>query len=35
VLGADVIRETHIASGDRSCTYKIQESVIPLPTQSR
>jgi predicted ArsR family transcriptional regulator len=23
VLGADVVRETHIASGDRSCTYKI------------
>lgn len=23
VLGADVIRESHIASGDRSCTYKV------------
>jgi predicted ArsR family transcriptional regulator len=23
VLGADVVRETHIASGDRSCTYRI------------
>jgi predicted ArsR family transcriptional regulator len=23
VLGADVVRETHIASGDRCCTYKI------------
>jgi predicted ArsR family transcriptional regulator len=34
VLGADVVRETHIASGDRNCTYKIQESVIPLRTQS-
>ena len=35
VLGADVVRETHIASGDRNCTYRIQESVIPLPTPSR
>ena len=26
VLGADVVRETHIASGDRSCTYRISES---------
>ena len=25
VLGADVVRETHIASGDRSCTYRISE----------
>ena len=25
VLGAEVIRETHIASGDRSCTYRIEE----------
>jgi predicted ArsR family transcriptional regulator len=33
VLGADVIRETHIASGDRSCTYKIQESALPLPSR--
>ena len=23
VLGADVVRETHIASGDRCCTYKV------------
>jgi predicted ArsR family transcriptional regulator len=23
VLGADVVRETHIASGDRCCTYRI------------
>ena len=23
VLGADIIRETHIASGDRCCTYRI------------
>lgn len=23
VLGADVVRESHIASGDRSCTYRI------------
>ncbi|MEO7231025.1 MAG: helix-turn-helix domain-containing protein [Candidatus Limnocylindrales bacterium] len=23
VLGVDVVRETHIASGDRSCTYRI------------
>jgi predicted ArsR family transcriptional regulator len=26
VLGADVVRETHIASGDRSCTYRIAET---------
>jgi predicted ArsR family transcriptional regulator len=26
VLGADVVRETHIASGDRSCTYRIESS---------
>ena len=26
VLGASVIRETHIASGDRSCTYRVEES---------
>lgn len=26
VLGADVVRETHIASGDRSCTYRISEA---------
>lgn len=25
VLGASVVRETHIASGDRSCTYRIEE----------
>lgn len=25
VLDADVVRETHIASGDRSCTYRITE----------
>ena len=25
VLGADVVRETHIASGDRCCTYRISE----------
>ena len=25
VLGAEVIRETHIACGDRSCTYRITE----------
>jgi predicted ArsR family transcriptional regulator len=25
VLGADVVRETHIATGDRSCTYRIIE----------
>ena len=23
ILGADVVRETHIASGDRCCTYRI------------
>src|SRR6476660_6716067 len=26
VLGADVVRETHIASGDRCCTYRITEN---------
>jgi predicted ArsR family transcriptional regulator len=25
ILGADVVREQHIASGDRCCTYKISE----------
>ena len=30
VLGADVVRETHIASGDRSCTYRIEEAA-PSP----
>jgi predicted ArsR family transcriptional regulator len=25
ILGADVVREQHIASGDRCCTYKITE----------
>jgi predicted ArsR family transcriptional regulator len=25
VLGAEVVRETHIAAGDRSCTYRIVE----------
>ncbi len=25
VLGAEVVRETHIASGDRCCTYRIAE----------
>jgi predicted ArsR family transcriptional regulator len=25
VLGARVVRETHIASGDRACTYRIEE----------
>jgi predicted ArsR family transcriptional regulator len=25
VLGAEVVRETHIACGDRSCTYRISE----------
>jgi predicted ArsR family transcriptional regulator len=25
VLGARVVRESHIASGDRSCTYRIEE----------
>ena len=24
ILGADVVRETHIASGDRCCTYRIK-----------
>ena len=26
VLGADVVRETHIAAGDRCCSYKVVES---------
>ena len=26
VLGADVVRETHIAAGDRCCTYRIVET---------
>jgi predicted ArsR family transcriptional regulator len=26
VLGADIVRETHIASGDRTCTYRIVET---------
>ncbi len=26
VLGADVVREQHIASGDRCCSYRISES---------
>jgi predicted ArsR family transcriptional regulator len=25
VLGADVVRETHIASGDRCCSYRVEE----------
>ena len=25
VLGADVVRDTHIASGDRCCSYRIEE----------
>jgi predicted ArsR family transcriptional regulator len=29
VLGADVVRESHIASGDRSCTYRISEATTP------
>jgi predicted ArsR family transcriptional regulator len=33
VLGADVVRETHIASGDRNCTYKIQELAPSTPTR--
>ena len=28
VLGADVVRETHIAAGDRCCTYRVVESAI-------
>jgi predicted ArsR family transcriptional regulator len=31
VLGADVVRETHIASGDRSCTFRIAEASEPAP----
>jgi predicted ArsR family transcriptional regulator len=29
VLGADVVRETHIASGDRCCSYRIVEAGPP------
>jgi predicted ArsR family transcriptional regulator len=29
VLGANVVRETHIASGDRSCTYRIVDESGP------
>jgi predicted ArsR family transcriptional regulator len=32
VLGADVVRETHIASGDRSCTYRITDTGGSLGT---
>jgi predicted ArsR family transcriptional regulator len=32
VLGADVVRETHIASGDRSCTYRIVDTGGSLAT---
>jgi predicted ArsR family transcriptional regulator len=32
VLGADVVRETHIASGDRSCTYRIADTGGSLRT---
>jgi hypothetical protein len=31
VLGARVVRETHIAAGARSCTYRIEE----LPPERR
>jgi predicted ArsR family transcriptional regulator len=33
VLGAQVVRETHIASGARSCTYRIEE--LPPDRRSR
>jgi predicted ArsR family transcriptional regulator len=26
VLGADVVRESHIVAGDRSCSYRVTES---------
>lgn len=29
VLGTRVVRESHIASGDRSCTYRIEEGQAP------
>jgi predicted ArsR family transcriptional regulator len=29
LLGADVVREQHIASGDRCCSYRISERVEP------
>lgn len=32
VLGAEVVRETHIASGDRSCTYRIVDTGGSLST---
>jgi predicted ArsR family transcriptional regulator len=31
VLGADVVRDTHIASGDRCCSYRIQERDDRVP----
>jgi len=34
VLGADVVRESHIASGDRSCTYRITERSEPAPSSA-
>lgn len=30
VLGADVVRETHIASGDRCCSYRIVEGELAI-----
>ena len=35
VLGADVVRETHIASGDRCCTYKIAAITPPRAPRRR
>ena len=32
VLGADVVRETHIASGDRCCSYRIAEQAPSAPS---
>jgi predicted ArsR family transcriptional regulator len=34
LLGENVVRETHIASGDRCCTYRI-EAAAPPPTPDR
>jgi predicted ArsR family transcriptional regulator len=33
VLGADVVRESHIASGDRTCTYRIVEQAPSTPAR--
>jgi predicted ArsR family transcriptional regulator len=34
VLGVDVVRESHIASGDRCCSYRVIETVVTGPVTS-